>query len=194
MISADDWTLIINSTTKSDHGKYECSINTLPKLSLIIDLAVKEPFLADSPHSKHQTVPPKAVISGPPILHVSEGSTAGLECLVSPIHIPPTSLYWRKEGKVLSARNRPGISLEVEKVPGVSTTRLLISKVSQKDSGLYSCVSDTASPATVWLVVSPGSSVSALTSLTRSSVTKLASIHKAKVTVILILLAMIHGD
>ena len=152
-----------------DSGKYACSVNTLPKISLIVELIVKEPPLADSPYKPYKVDPPKAVISGPSILHVSKGSTAGLECLIPAADVLPSSLYWEKEGKVLTARKRPGISLEVEKLPGVSTTRLLISKVTPEDSGLYSCASDISSSATVWLIVSPGSSVSALKSLTSTA-------------------------
>ena len=184
-IAADDWSLIINTTTMGDSGKYECSVNTLPKNSLTVELIVKEPLMADSPHKKYPKIPPKAVISGPSVLHVSEGSTAGLECQISHLEAPPTSLYWEREGKVLHARNRPGISLEVEKVPGVSTTRLLLSNVSQKDSGMYSCASDVSSSATVWLLVSPASSVSALTSATRSSEPSINSIRRTSVTVFL---------
>merc|ERR1719320_2104205 len=102
-----------------------------------------------------------AVISGPATHHVSHGSIVGLECMISHLASPPTALYWKKEGKVFTARDRPGISLEVEKVPSVSTTRLFISHVTTQDSGQYSCWSDIARPDTVRLVITT-SPVSAL--------------------------------
>ena len=144
-----------------DSGKYECSVNTMPKISHVVELVVEDPMdiiMQDSPYTDAQYPGPSAmaVISGPATHHVSSGSTIGLECRISHLSTPPTSLYWKKEGKVFTARDRPGISLESEKVPGVSTTRLFISHVTTDDSGEYSCCSDIATPDTVRLVVMKG--------------------------------------
>ena len=173
-IQADDWTLLINTTTTMDSGKYECSVNTMPKIKHVVELIVEDPMdiiMQDSPytmslikrtHTLHEdddlSPGPSAlaVISGPATHHVSSGSTIGLECRISHLSTPPTSLYWKKEGKVFTARDRPGISLESEKVPGVSTTRLFISHVTTDDSGQYSCCSDIATPDTVRLLVTRG--------------------------------------
>merc|ERR1719233_970718 len=175
-IRADDWTLIINTTTTMDSGKYECSVNTMPKIKHVVELLVEDPsdrVMQDSPYKvtnltqDDEELPGPdqvmAVISGPDTHHVSLGSTVGLECRISHLSSPPTALYWKKEGKVFTARDRPGISLEVEKVPSVSTTRLFISHVTTKDSGEYSCWSDIARPDSVKLVVTRGSPISALT-------------------------------
>merc|ERR1719470_665222 len=130
-------------------------------------MSTKPPF--SNPHNamtlpdQYLGPPAMAVISGPATHHVSSGSTIGLECRISHISTTPTSLYWKKEGKVFTARDRPGISLESEKVPGVSTTRLFISHVTADDSGQYSCCSDIATPETVRLVVTRASHGSALT-------------------------------
>jgi len=170
-IQADDWTLIINTTTSMDSGKYECSVNTMPKIKHVVDLLVEDPMdviMQDSPYENPKVTvdddPSLAVsmISGPTTHYVSLGSTAGLECRISHVSSPPTSLYWQKAGKVFTARDRPGISLEMEKMPGVSTTRLFISHVTPRDSGEYSCCSDIATPATVTLVVTRASPVSAM--------------------------------
>ena len=45
-IRADDWTLVISSTEARDAGTYECSVNTLPKISHTVALAVKEMAMA----------------------------------------------------------------------------------------------------------------------------------------------------
>ena len=45
-INADDWTLIIAKTGLLDGGRYECSVNTLPKISHTVALAVKEMAMA----------------------------------------------------------------------------------------------------------------------------------------------------
>merc|ERR550525_272116 len=91
---------------------------------------------------------PVSSISGPKVQYVSAGSTVGLECRIQGLPSPPLSLYWKRGNRVLTAKERPGISLETEKVPGVSTAKLFLSHVSHEDSATYSCVSDLAPPAT----------------------------------------------
>jgi len=192
-IRADDWTLVISGTEARDAGTYECSVNTLPKISHTVALAVKEMAMADSPHQEPRVLSkqmraieeknarteenfeledaeigtgqgPIASISGPKVQYVSAGSTVGLECRIQGLPSPPLSLYWKRGNRVLTAKERPGISLESEKVPGVSTARLFLSHVSHKDSATYSCVSDLAPPATVQLVVTEDHMRSALVS------------------------------
>merc|ERR1711874_477101 len=107
---------------------------------------------------------PVSSISGPKVQYVSAGSTVGLECRIQGLPSPPLSLYWKRGNRVLTAKERPGISLESEKVPGVSTARLFLSHVSHEDSATYSCVSDLAPPATVQLVVTEDHMRSALVS------------------------------
>lgn len=190
-IRADDWTLVISATEARDAGTYECSVNTLPKISHTVALAVKEMAMADSPHQEPRVLSkqmrsidekekregfelveadigtgpgPVSSISGPKVQYVSAGSTVGLECRIQGLPSPPLSLYWKRGSRVLTAKERPGISLESEKVPGVSTARLFLSHVSHKDSATYSCVSDLAPPATVQLVVTEDHMRSALVS------------------------------
>merc|ERR1711981_742937 len=186
-IRADDWTLVISATEARDAGTYECSVNTLPKISHTVSLAVKEMAMADSPHQEPRVLSkqmrsidenqknlleadigtgpgPVSSISGPKVQYVSAGSTVGLECRIQGLPSPPLSLYWKRGSRVLTAKERPGISLESEKVPGVSTARLFLSHVSHKDSATYSCVSDLAPPATVQLVVTEDHMRSALVS------------------------------
>jgi len=225
-IRADDWTLVITATEARDAGTYECSVNTLPKISHTVALAVKEMAMADSPQeprvlSKQMrsvnenqknsgkiqeesfddadigTGPgPVSSISGPKgakdddqqaldvmlqkykargdeVQYVSAGSTVGLECRIQGLPSPPLSLYWKRDSKVLTAKERPGISLESEKVPGVSTARLFLSHVSHEDSATYSCVSDLAPPATVQLVVTEDHMRSALVSFNSGRTTSL---------------------
>eukprot|EP00092_Neocalanus_flemingeri_P076951 GFUD01095492.1.p2 GENE.GFUD01095492.1~~GFUD01095492.1.p2 ORF type:complete len:159 (-),score=62.25 GFUD01095492.1:42-518(-) len=59
-IQADDWTLLINTTTTMDSGKYECSVNTLPKISHVVELEVEDPMdviMQDSPYTKSTMQP-----------------------------------------------------------------------------------------------------------------------------------------
>jgi len=158
-INADDWTLIINKTDIMDTGRYECSVNTLPKISHTVDLVVEDEVMdmvmQDSPdnwsamwHEKLQ-----ATIQGPKIQYVSEGSTVALQCSIPHVHSPPHSLYWTRDGHVFTAKDRPGISLESEKVVSESTSKLFISHVRLSDSANYTCVSDISKPDSVQLVV-----------------------------------------
>ena len=81
--------MVISSTEARDAGTYECSVNTLPKISHTVDLRVEEVeerdlelALADSPAM--DTWDPleklEARIQGPRTQYVSEGSTVALQC------------------------------------------------------------------------------------------------------------------
>ena len=100
-INADDWTLIIAKTGLLDGGRYECSVNTLPKISHTVELRVEEAeerdlelALADSPVL--ETWDPlerlEARIQGPRTQYVSEGSTVALQCRSVVIH--KLGIYW----------------------------------------------------------------------------------------------------
>ena len=104
-INADDWTLIIAKTGLLDGGRYECSVNTLPKISHTVELRVEEEkehdlelALADSPVL--ETWDPlerlEARIQGPKTQYVSEGSTVALQC---------RSVMLYKQGSVCTSVN-----------------------------------------------------------------------------------------
>ena len=95
-------------------------------------------------------------IPGGSIQYVTSGRGVVLECLVSGLSSPPLSLYWEMGNKVVTAKERPGVSLESEKVAGVSRIGLYIESTDLYDTGNYTCVSDTAKTKTVLLVVTQG--------------------------------------
>ena len=99
---------------------------------------------------------PNMTISGGSIQYATRGSGVGLECLVSGLRNPPLSLYWEKGNKVVTAKERPGVSLETEKVAGVSRISLYIGSTLLSDTGNYTCVSDMAKTETVLVVVTQG--------------------------------------
>ena len=81
-------------------------------------------------------------ISGGSIQYATRGSGVGLECLVSGLRNPPLSLYWEKGNKVVTAKERPGVSLETEKLAGVSRIHLYIGQAVLEDTGNYTCGTD----------------------------------------------------
>eukprot|EP00092_Neocalanus_flemingeri_P001106 GFUD01001179.1.p1 GENE.GFUD01001179.1~~GFUD01001179.1.p1 ORF type:complete len:378 (+),score=135.13 GFUD01001179.1:223-1356(+) len=100
-------------------------------------------------------------IPGGSIQYVTSGGGIVLECLVSGLSSPPLSLYWEKGNKVVTAKERPGVSLETEKVAGVSRITLYFGSAELSDTGNYTCVSDTAKRETVLLVVTQGDDMKA---------------------------------
>eukprot|EP00092_Neocalanus_flemingeri_P045278 GFUD01050513.1.p1 GENE.GFUD01050513.1~~GFUD01050513.1.p1 ORF type:complete len:375 (+),score=136.67 GFUD01050513.1:135-1259(+) len=100
-------------------------------------------------------------ISGGSIEYVTSGGGIMLECLVSGLSSPPLSLYWEKGNKVVTAKERPGVSLETEKVAGVSRITLYFGSAELSDTGNYTCVSDTAKRETVLVVVTQGDDMKA---------------------------------
>ena len=157
-IHAGDWTLIINQTQLGDAGRYECSVNTLPKISHSVGLEVEDLSLMvmqDSPVTEDWGQV-KARIEGPRTQYVSQGSTIALHCSISHLTAPPSSLYWTRDGEIFTAKDRTGISLESEKVAKTSHSKLFISRLALSDTAKYSCVSDIAEPDTIQLVVTQG--------------------------------------
>jgi len=100
---------------------------------------------------------PTLSIIGMVVQYVSHGSGFGLECLLSNTEHVPGKMFWRKDNEVVTAKQRPGISLETEKLPDSSRSHLYVAKAHLKDSGNYTCVSDGSNSASVLLVVTPGS-------------------------------------
>jgi len=96
-------------------------------------------------------------IIGAQVQYVSYGSGFGLECILSGSDTSTTKLYWKKDNEVVTAKQRPGISLETERFKDSSRSHLYVSKAHLKDSGNYSCISDNTHTASVLLVVTPGS-------------------------------------
>ena len=98
----------------------------------------------------------RMVISGESIQYISVGKEVSLECLVSGLSNPPLSLYWEKGNKVVTAKERPGVVLEIEKMAGTSRLYLFFASAELADTGNYTCVSDTTQTKTVLLVVTIG--------------------------------------
>ncbi|KAK4881406.1 hypothetical protein RN001_004725 [Aquatica leii] len=127
----EDWTLRIRYPQRKDSGIYECQISTTPPIGHPVYLTVVEPITE---------------ILGGPDLFINQGSTINLTCLVQYAPEPPPIMLWSHNSVPINFDSpRGGISLVTEK--GLTTTsRLLIQKASQSDSGTYTCSPSNANP------------------------------------------------
>ncbi|KAI4488516.1 hypothetical protein M0802_011556 [Mischocyttarus mexicanus] len=156
---SEEWTLKIRYPQKKDSGVYECQISTTPPIGLPVHLTIVEPVTE---------------ITGGPDLFINIDSTINLTCLVRYAPEPPSTIIWSHNRQnvfecvliapkrkfsffplVLSLSQainfdspRGGISLITEKGP-VTSSRLLIQKAIQEDSGLYTCSPNNTHPNSV---------------------------------------------
>uniref|UniRef100_A0A336LZS2 CSON005983 protein n=1 Tax=Culicoides sonorensis TaxID=179676 RepID=A0A336LZS2_CULSO len=152
----EEWTLRIRNAQKRDTGIYECQISTTPPIGQPVFLSVVEPITE---------------ILGGPDLFLNKGSTINLTCIVRFAPEPSPILGWshnREKKKKLQVKSillqpinfdspRGGISLVTEK--GVLTTsRLLVQKAIQSDSGVYTCDPSNANPTSVRVHILNGKS------------------------------------
>ncbi|KAL6435726.1 hypothetical protein ACFW04_005548 [Cataglyphis niger] len=87
----------------------------------------------------NRTVKPVTEIAGGPDLYINKDSTINLTCYVKFTPEPPSSLTWSHNYQAINFDSpRGGISLVTEKGP-VTSSRLLIQKASERDSGIYTC-------------------------------------------------------
>ena len=86
-------------------------------------------------------------------MRLLSGSALSLECQVSGLMLPPKHLYWTHNKLVLTPKNRPGLSLESEKLSGFSISKLVLVDVGLEDEGIYACVTDVTPPKEVELII-----------------------------------------
>jgi len=172
-LGASDWVLTIVNSSIGDSGLYECQVNTDPKMHNQFHLSVTEgggeeaqdgrhqvPVMEVGRSGKHRTLSKegRATINilGGNIHYVSQGGEVSLECEVSNLARPPHALNWQRGGQPVSAKERPGLSLETERLAGTSRARLYLAQSEVSDSGNYTCVCDQNLKQTVRLVVTLG--------------------------------------
>ncbi|XP_018799538.1 PREDICTED: uncharacterized protein LOC108975488 isoform X2 [Bactrocera latifrons] len=141
----DDWDLRIDYAQKRDSGIYECQVNTEPKINLAVSLEVNAA---------------RAKILGSTEIHVKRDSTIALACSVN---IHASSVAWYHGASVVDFDSqRGGISLETEKTDVGTTSRLMLTRASLRDSGNYTCVPTGAIPASVRVHVLMGEQPAAM--------------------------------
>jgi len=122
----EDWYLDITSVTFRDDGIYECQVSTSPKVSLPVALKV----LGEQ----------EAVIPGPREVYIQVGSTISLQCDVTAGAKSVGPVRWYLGSHTLNyTQERGGISMEVEKTPTYTTSKLYVTRATRKDTGNYTC-------------------------------------------------------
>ncbi|ALC48092.1 dpr7, partial [Drosophila busckii] len=137
--NTDDWDLKIDYAQPRDSGIYECQVNTEPKINLAITLEISAA---------------RAKILGSTEIHVKKDSTIALACAVN---VHASSVLWYHGSSIVDFDSlRGGISLETEKTDTGTTSRLMLTRASLRDSGNYTCVPNAAVPASVRVHVLTG--------------------------------------
>ncbi|CAL4118036.1 unnamed protein product, partial [Meganyctiphanes norvegica] len=137
-----NWNLQIFPVKFRDEGLYECQVAISPKLSLPRKLTVEVQ---------------QARISGSKEMMVQLGSTINLFCEVNAHFDNVGQLHWYRNSKPVSYDSpRGGVSLEIEKTPRHTTSKLLITRATPQDSGNYTCKPQRAISASVMVHVVNG--------------------------------------
>ncbi|XP_072749604.1 zwei Ig domain protein zig-8-like isoform X1 [Anoplolepis gracilipes] len=133
-LHTDEWILIIRYPQRKDSGIYECQISTTPPIGHPVHLIIVEPVTE---------------IAGGPDLYINKDSTINLTCYVRYAPEPPSTIIWSHNHQAINFDSpRGGISLVTEKGP-VTSSRLLIQKAIERDSGLYTCSPNNTHPKSV---------------------------------------------
>ncbi|XP_037926172.1 zwei Ig domain protein zig-8 isoform X3 [Hermetia illucens] len=155
---SDNWDLKIEYAQQRDSGIYECQVNTEPKINLAVVLEVTA-AVTDATgnyfqHHNYNNKAARAKIIGSQEVHVKRDSTISLSCSVN---IHASSVVWYHGSNVVDFDSaRGGISLETEKTEAGTTSRLMLTRATLRDSGNYTCVPVGAIPASAQVHVLNG--------------------------------------
>ncbi|XP_028044797.1 zwei Ig domain protein zig-8 isoform X2 [Monomorium pharaonis] len=140
---SDAWTLRLDNARKTDSGKYECQVNTEPKIMYAVQLSVRDPDRSegyDEPHSQQTR-----------ITHADRiGRTFKDTTETFPINTERTV---GNRDKDFQRAARGGICVETERGAARTVSVLTLATVTQDDVGNYSCRPTEGRSATVTLVV-----------------------------------------
>ena len=115
--------------------------------------------ICPKPESETENSEATVTVRGGPVFYSQEGDSVELQCVVTGLHSPPRSLFWRQgDQEVISARRWPGTSLETVRQWPVSLSSLYISSLELQHTGNYSCVSDHVSQTVLLVVTTSGQS------------------------------------
>ncbi|XP_075215085.1 neurotrimin-like [Lycorma delicatula] len=152
---SDDWTLQIKYLQKRDNGTYECQVSTgTGIMSHFVNLHI---------------VVPEAYILGSGEHHIDLGSVISLVCMIDKSPQPPQYVFWYHNNRMINYDTaRGGISVETESGPKTQS-RLTIRDAHDGDSGNYTCSASNTEPASVFVFVSEGDKMAAISRRKSSS-------------------------
>ncbi|XP_075223585.1 uncharacterized protein LOC142325557 isoform X2 [Lycorma delicatula] len=179
------WDLKIKSARPADQGLYECQVNTEPKMKQAVMLTITEIELGDSPmdiysNDRRNSTVGLTRILGPREQMVNQGSTITLTCEVRtniPVtqqSMPQPKIYvqpsirqvdWLFEGHILNYQSprEGGIYLDTDRTSdGHVWSRLTLPRLTDDDTGRYTCRALNAPPAIVTLIVVDGGVMEAI--------------------------------
>lgn len=140
--NSDHWYLEINPVTFRDAGVYECQVSTSPKIFLPVLLVVEVQ---------------QAKINGPKEVYIQSGSTIKLTCIVNTHSENVGAVTWFRDSSELDYDSpRGGVSIEIEKTPTRTTSKLFLTRAMKVDSGNYTCAPQFADAASVLVHVVNG--------------------------------------
>ncbi|XP_045501521.1 uncharacterized protein LOC123698776 isoform X2 [Colias croceus] len=156
LTSEEDWDpyaslhiLRIERLRLSDSGRYECQINTEPKLSLFYNLTVIDTALPEVSVSPLGSSATRAALGGAARLACEARYVAAPGAQLPPAALaalPPLRLRWTHKGETLDPQStRGGISLDTERWAGRAVSRLTLARLATGDAGRYSCAAAGAS-------------------------------------------------
>ncbi|XP_075979501.1 opioid-binding protein/cell adhesion molecule-like isoform X2 [Anticarsia gemmatalis] len=128
--------LHIERLRASDAGRYECQVNTEPKMSLFFNLTV-----VDEPV-------PAVVVRAVDDSEVfgAEGGAATLACEARyeppprDLPLPPLDVRWlRRDAPINLQSSRGGVSLDTERWAARALSRLTLAELTRDDAGDYVC-------------------------------------------------------
>ncbi|KAH8252393.1 hypothetical protein KR038_004772 [Drosophila bunnanda] len=160
--SSEDWDLKIDYAQPRDSGVYECQVNTEPKINLAVFLEITDNEFQNIKTDRryYDSKAARAKILGSTEIHVKRDSTIALACSVN---THASSVLWYHGSSIVDFDSlRGGISLETEKTDIGTTSRLMLTRASLKDSGNYTCVPNGAIPASVRVHVLTGEQPAAM--------------------------------
>ncbi|XP_062131323.1 uncharacterized protein LOC133842295 isoform X5 [Drosophila sulfurigaster albostrigata] len=134
-----------------------------------------------------QVVVPEAFILGSGELHVDMGSTINLVCIIEKSPTPPQYVYWQKNDRLINYYDsRRDISIET--TPGPRTqSRLIIREPQITDSGNYTCSASNTEPASIYVFVSKGDNMAAISRRKTSSADRITHIFRSMLAPCLLL-------
>ncbi|XP_059474150.1 hemicentin-1-like [Neocloeon triangulifer] len=174
--NSDLWTLRIVSARPSDKGRYECQVNTEPKMMRAVLLDVRnDADMKDSPYvtadskvtpRKDVSGSPEVQISGPNEQFVQTGTTVTFTCVAKWTKGSVNVAWYHGDLPVSHRQGFRPISVDTERSDGGATSRITLAQVQQIDSGNYTCVAAATAPeanaASVALIVVEGEHTEAM--------------------------------